>query len=82
MSVLLGNSAGTLQSQATYSTDAGPAGVAIGDVNGDGKVDLVIANQNSNDVSVLLGNGEDLPTAINPGERRWALWDYPCRRKW
>ena len=32
--------------------------MAIGDVNGDGKPDLVTANNGSGDVSVLLGNGD------------------------
>ena len=31
--------------------------MAIGDVNGDGKPDLAVANYGSNTVSVLLGNG-------------------------
>ena len=35
-----------------------PAAVAAGDVNGDGKLDLMIANSGSNNVSVLLGNGD------------------------
>jgi VCBS repeat protein len=32
-----------------------PQGIAIADLNGDGRPDLVTANQGSNDVSVLLG---------------------------
>jgi hypothetical protein len=31
--------------------------VAVGDFNGDGKLDLAVANENSHNVSVLLGNG-------------------------
>jgi hypothetical protein len=31
--------------------------VTVGDVNADGKPDLIVANQNSDSVSVLLGNG-------------------------
>lgn len=34
-----------------------PASVAIGDLNGDGKRDLAVANSSSGNVSVLLGNG-------------------------
>jgi hypothetical protein len=32
--------------------------VAVGDFNGDGFPDLAVANSGSNDVSVLLGNGD------------------------
>src|SRR5207302_39262 len=32
--------------------------VAVGDFNGDGRLDLATANFDSNDVSVLLGNGD------------------------
>src|SRR5437867_5179991 len=42
------------------SFDAGdnPTSVAIGDLNGDGKLDLAVANFVSNTVSVLLGDAE------------------------
>src|SRR5207244_11814783 len=33
-------------------------GVAVGDLNGDGKPDLATANFETNTVSVLLGNGD------------------------
>src|ERR1700719_2022414 len=32
--------------------------MGMGDFNGDGNQDLVVANNNSNDVSILLGNGD------------------------
>ena len=35
----------------------GPSSVAVGDFNGDGKQDLAVANFDSNNVSILLGNG-------------------------
>src|SRR4051794_31035537 len=35
----------------------GPASIAIGDVNGDGKPDLATANDSSSNSSVFLGNG-------------------------
>ena len=35
-----------------------PVSVAVGDFNGDGTPDLAAANQLSNTVSVLLGNGD------------------------
>ncbi|HEX9243934.1 MAG TPA: FG-GAP-like repeat-containing protein [Anaeromyxobacter sp.] len=36
----------------------GPAGIAIGDLDRDGTLDLVVANVASDSVSVLLGNGD------------------------
>ncbi len=58
VSVLLGNSDGTFQTQVSYATDTSPCSLAVGDFNGDGKLDLALANTNSNTVSVLLGNGD------------------------
>jgi hypothetical protein len=41
-----------------FPTGEGPGIVAIADVNGDGKKDLVVANERSGDSSVLLGDGK------------------------
>lgn len=63
--VLLGNGDGTFQAAQEYGS-AGYIGlwVAVADVNGDGKPDLLVANQyqsnnfNNGSVGVLLGNGD------------------------
>jgi hypothetical protein len=41
-----------------FRAGIGPRAAAIGDVDGDGRLDAVIANGGSNDVSVLLGRGD------------------------
>ena len=58
MGVLLGNGNGTFAAATTFSSGGSyPESVAVGDFNGDGKLDLAVANTNSNTVGVLLGNG-------------------------
>jgi 16S rRNA G1207 methylase RsmC len=44
VSVLLGNGNGTFQAKQDFGTGTGPISVAIADLNGDGKLDLVTAN--------------------------------------
>ena len=64
--VLLGNGDGTFQAAQSYASGGYTAvSVATGDFNGDGKTDLVVANQcassancNNGNVGVLLGNGD------------------------
>ena len=59
VAVLLGNGDGTFQAPVIY--DAGGSytmAVAIADVNGDGKPDLLVAGGTSGIVSVLSGNGD------------------------
>ena len=72
--VLLNNGDGTFQNAIAYNaTGSGAVFVAAGDLNNDGKADLVVASNctNSNDcstgsMSVLLGNGDgSFQTAVN-----------------
>src|SRR5207249_1675711 len=60
VTVLLGNGSGTFTAAGGSPVAVGlaPYTVAVGDVNGDGKLDLVTANEGSNTVTVLLGNGD------------------------
>jgi autotransporter-associated beta strand protein len=56
--VLLGNGDGTFQpSRHITGVGSGQFGTALADLNGDGKLDLVIANDGGS-VTVLLGNGD------------------------
>jgi VCBS repeat protein len=64
--VLLGNGDGTFQPLVTYNSGGNTAlSVAVADVNGDGKPDLVVGNQCDTSINcahglvgVLLGNGD------------------------
>jgi len=71
LTVLMGDGDGTFQPAKTYSTGGvNAASVAVGDVTGDGKLDIVTANEGSvgdpysgvlpvpGSVSVLMGNGD------------------------
>jgi hypothetical protein len=59
VSILLADGAGGLAPASGSPVAAGsaPLAVAAGDFNGDGRLDLAVANNASNDVSILLGNG-------------------------
>ena len=58
--MLLGNGDGTFQplSRATNAVGSSPSAIMAGDFTGDGKLDLAVVNNVSNDISVLLGNGD------------------------
>jgi len=67
LGVLLGNGDGTFQPVATYKSGAGGDGtsVAVADLNGDGKLDVVATDQcasldclNKGLVALLVGNGD------------------------
>ncbi len=58
VSDLLGNGAGGFATAVTYAVGNNtPKAMAIGDLNGDGKLDIAVANAVSNSVSVLTNNG-------------------------
>ena len=58
VTVLLGKGDGTFIAAASPAAGVGPVSVAVGDFNGDGKMDLAVANEFSDSVTVLLGKGD------------------------
>jgi len=68
VSVLLGKGDGTFTNApgSPIRVGAGPVALVLADLNNDGKKDLVVANQDGNSVSVLLGVGNGTFTAA-PG---------------
>lgn len=61
--------AGTVLVPATTSPEAAgttPAAIAVGDLNGDGRPDLAVANQLSLDISILLGDGSGNFSPVPP----------------
>jgi hypothetical protein len=83
VSVLLGKGDGTFGDQAFFAVGSDPDAVALSDLDGDGNLDVAVANSNSNSVSVLLGNGDGTfrvksdygtgwyPTSVAIGDLNW-----------
>jgi hypothetical protein len=80
VSVLLGMGDGTFQSARQYNTGGSPGGIVAGDfdgrhdANGRPILDLAVANSTSDNVSILLGNGDgtfqpEKPIELKPGDR-------------
>ncbi|CAF1268176.1 unnamed protein product [Adineta steineri] len=49
----------TYMTQATYLTGTSPTGLAVVDVNGDNKPDIIVTNNGNSNVGVLLNVGND-----------------------
>ncbi len=84
VSVLLGNGNGTFQPAVTYGTGGQfSSPVVVADLNRDGKLDLVVANEDS--LGVLMGNGDGTfqtaavtatPTELDSGDGSLAIGDF------
>ncbi len=58
IAVLLGNGDGTFQDPISAPIGKWPVALDVGDLNGDGRLDVVVADQDPTYVSALLGNGD------------------------
>jgi len=70
VSVLLGDGVGgfTTATGSPFSVGISPLSVAVGDIDGDGNADLVTANERSDGLSLLLGDGDGSFTAATESE--------------
>jgi Bacterial Ig-like domain (group 3)/FG-GAP-like repeat len=83
IAVLLGNGDGTFGSPRTYDLGGEPQGIAVGDIDGDGKLDVVVglesdSGQPNGSSVVLFGEGDGtFPTSrtLNPAGKYPALAD-------
>jgi hypothetical protein len=68
-----GNATGTFGAKTDFPAGTAPASIAVADFNVDGRLDLVVADQTDNAISLLLGLGNglfgqnfELPVQTNP----------------
>lgn len=64
-SIFMGNGSGTLSFFQRFSTGMNPLGIVSADYNNDGKFDVAVVNNNSDNVSILL-NTTASATALGP----------------
>jgi hypothetical protein len=85
VTILLGNGDGTFSPApgSPISVGTAPNAIALGDFLGNGKLDLVVANSGSNNVTLLLGNGDgtftqasNSPFAVGKGPSSIAVADF------
>jgi len=82
VSVLLGKADGTFALHVDYSVGAAPVAVAVGDFNGDGKLDIAVLLGSSNTVvGILIGNGDGtfkpvITTTAGEGGYGMAIGDF------
>jgi hypothetical protein len=82
VTILLGNGDGTFRKLPNgVETTPSAYALALGDVNGDGRLDLAVTNRLSESISIVLGNGNgtfrpQTTVAVGSGPRSVALADF------
>ena len=77
--VFQGDGAGGFVNAGTFAAGADPRFIDTGDFNGDGLIDMAVANRDSNDVSVLVNMGGGFTSstiAVGEEPRAVAVGDY------
>ena len=77
VSVMLGNGDGTFRPRTRFALDGPtPQAIAAGDINGDGRMDVVVADYNVNYVLVLTGDGTGaFSSPVRSPEANNTFWD-------
>lgn len=73
MSILLATATGAFGGQLIFGVGTAPRSIATADVDGDGKLDLVVGSESLPGVSILLNDG----TGHFPGYRKLVLGASP-----
>ena len=80
---------GTFAPEIRYAAGDSPRSVSLGDLDGDGDLEMVVANLNSDDASVLLNLGDGsfaprppTPRATSRQACRWAIWTGTASWTW
>jgi len=76
VSVFFGGCGAVFGPEMTYEVGSAPRDIAAADFDGDGDIDLVTANGSSDNISVLLNNGDGTFAAqrrFGVGDQPWAL---------
>jgi hypothetical protein len=64
VAIRLGNANGTFRTAVAYDVGQTPVSIAAADLDGDGLLDLAVANQSTSTLSVLLGKGSGTLAAL------------------
>jgi hypothetical protein len=65
LSILLGNGDGSFRPYADLITGAAPHTIALADLTGDDRIDIVVGNRRSNSVSVFLNKAPNETVSAN-----------------
>ena len=77
----IGNTTANFTAQQTFATGPAPTDVIVGDVNGDGKVDLLVTNSGNATASVLLN--QTVPGSSNASFAAPEFFAVgKCRPRW